>query len=409
MDVSELAVAGRSSGTFTDCSAEDALTGAVDGGRPLSVCLYTPSADPSGMGGHMLDLVAEYAPELDVSLMCWPTEPGQRLLARAAALGATPLALPHPRDPAFGGAIVDFLRRHRPDVFHLHVGTGRENFDGARAARAAGVPAVVQTQHLPWMLSSPGKRPPFFRGLREVDRLIAVSRAQGRTYERIGVPAERISTVPNGVGGRGPGPGRLAAREALGLDPDQPVVMTVGRLVTMKGHRHLVDSTPDLLAAFPDLVVLIAGEGHLRAQLTEQVASLGVGDCVRLLGHRPDARQLLDAADVFVLPSLHEGMPLVAMEAMAVSLPIVATRVTGSAEIVVDGETGLLVPAQDEPALGRALATLLADPALRARMGRAGHRRFLERFTRRRMATHTRAVYDRVLASVDAGPAGRFR
>lgn len=409
VDVSERGVAGRSGGTSTDWRAEDALTGVAEGGRPFSVCLYTPSADPSGMGAHMLDLVAEYAPELDVSLMCWSTEPGQRLLARAGGLGATTLALPHPRDPAFGDVIVDFLRRHRPDVFHLHVGTGRENFDGARAARAAGTPAIVQTQHLPWMLRSPGKQPPFFRGLREVDRLIAVSRAQGQTYERIGVPAGRISTVPNGVGGRGPGPGRLAAREALGLDPDQPVVMTVGRLITMKGHRHLIDSTPDLLADFPDLVVLIAGEGHLRAQLTEQADALGVESCVRLLGHRSDARQLLDAADVFVLPSLHEGMPLAALEAMEVSLPVVATRVIGSAEIVVDGETGLLVPAQDAPALGQALAALLADPGLRARMGQAGHRRFLERFTRRRMAARTREVYDRVLASVGAVPVGRFR
>lgn len=415
VDVSERYVTGISSGTATDWAAREAGNDVEDGGRALSVCLYTPSANPSGMGEHMLDLVAEYAPELDVSLMCWPTGPGQRLLARAAALGATTLALPHPRDPAFSGVILDFLRRHRPDVFHVHVGTGRENFDGARAARAAGIPAIVQTLHLPWMLSSPGKRPPFFRSLREVDRLIAVSRAQGRTYERIGVPAGRISTVPNGVGARGPGPGRLAARQALGLDPDQPVVMTVGRLATMKGHRHLIDSTPDLLAAFPDLVVLIAGEGHLRAQLAEQAATLGVESCVRLLGHRSDAKQLLDAADVFVLPSLHEGMPLVALEAMEVSLPVVATRVIGSEEIVVDGETGLLVPAQDAPALGRALAALLADPVLRAQLGQAGHRRFLERFTRRRMAACTRAVYDRVLGSVGSVgsvgtvPVGRVR
>jgi glycosyltransferase involved in cell wall biosynthesis len=369
-------------------------------GRPLSVCLYTPSADPSGMGRHMLDLVAEYVPELDVSLMCWPTGPGQRVLARAAALGATTLALPHPRDPAFRRVITTFLQAHRVDVFHLHVGTGRENFDGARAARAAGVPAVVQTQHLPWMLSSPGKRPPFFRGLREVDHLIAVSRALGQTYERIGVPAQRISTVPNGVGLRGAGPGRLAARRSLGLDPDAQVVMTIGRLVTMKGQRHLIDSAPTLLSSFPGLVVLMVGEGHLHAQLAKQAAALGVGDRVRLLGHRADARQLLDAADVFVLPSLHEGMPLVALEAMEASLPVVATRVTGSEEVVMDGETGLLVPAQDAPALGRALSTLLADPVLRARMGRAGRQRYLARFSRRRMAEDTLSVYSRVLGSV---------
>jgi glycosyltransferase involved in cell wall biosynthesis len=377
-----------------------------DSGRQLSVCLYTPSADPSGMGEHMLDLVAEYVPHLRVSLMCWPTEAGQRVLARAAALGATTSELPRPRDPAFADVTTDFLHAHPTDVFHVHVGTGREDFDGARAARAAGVPAIVQTQHQPWLLSHPRKRSTFFHGLQEVDRLIAVSEAQRSTYERIGVPVRRFCTVPNGVGGRGVGPGRRAARQTLGLDADQPVVMTIGRLAPMKGHRHLLDSTPDLLARFPGLAVLIVGEGHLHGQLAEQAAALGVGGCVRLVGHRPDARLLLDAADVFVLPSLHEGMPLVALEAMEAGLPVVATRVIGSAEVVVHGETGLLTPAGDAPALGRALAELLADAALRARLGRAGRRRYLDHFTRRRMAEQTRAVYATVLESVGAVPVG---
>ena len=355
----------------------------------------------------MLDLVAEYVPEVAVSLMCWPTGPGNRLLARAAALGATTLALPHPRDPAFHRMIVEFLHGHRADVFHLHVGTGRENFDGARAARAAGVPAVVQTQHLPWMLRSRAKRSPFFRGLGEVDHLIAVSQALGQSYERIGVPAAQISTVPNGVGLRGAAPGRLSARRSLGLGPDELVVMSVGRLVTMKGHRDLVDATPALLDRFPGLSVLVIGDGHLHAQLSKQAAALGVTDRVRLLGHRRDARQLLDAADVFALPSLHEGMPLAALEAMEASLPVVATQVTGSAEVVVDGETGFLVPAQDPPALSEALSVLLDDPGLRARLGAAGRRRYLAGFTRRRMAAGTLAVYSRVLASVGATPPAR--
>jgi glycosyltransferase involved in cell wall biosynthesis len=361
------------------------------------------------MGEHMLDLVAEYAPDVGVSLMCWPTEAGRRVLARAAALGASTLALPHPRDPAFAAAIVDFLHRHPADVFHVHVGTGREDFDGARAARAAGVRAIVQTQHQPWLLRHPGKRASFFHGQQEVDRLIAVSEAQRRTYERIGVSTARICTVPNGVGPRGAVWGRKVARQVLGLDPDQPVVMTIGRLAPMKGHRHLLDSTPDLLARFPGLAVLVVGEGHLRGQLAEQAAALGIDGCVRLLGHRPDARLLLDAADVFVLPSLHEGMPLVALEAMEAGLPVVATRVIGSEEVVVHGETGLLARAGDAPELGRALAELLADPALRARLGRAGRQRYLDHFTRQRMGEQTRAVYATVLESVGAVPVGRRR
>jgi len=375
-------------------------------GRRPSVCLYTPSVDPSGMGAHMLDLTAEFLPQVAVSVMCWPTVPGRRVLERAAALGATPLALPHPRDPSFAEVIVRFLEEEPAEVFHVHVATGREDFDGARAARRAGVPAVVQTLHLPWLLSDRGKQRPFFRALQEVDHLIAVSQAQRATYERIGVPAGRLTTVPNGIRARGPAPGRRAARQALGLGPDQPVVMTIGRLTVMKGQCYLIDSVPDLAAQFPGLAVLVFGHGHLQGRLEVQASALGVEGVVRLLGHRSDARLLLDAADVFVLPSRHEGMPLVALEAMEAGLPVVATRVIGSAEVVADGQTGLLVPPQDPAALGGALARLLGDPGLRARYGDAGRRRYLEHFTSERMAQQTMTVYQQVLQRVPVGLRG---
>ena len=373
-------------------------SGAAGGGdRCRSVCLYTPSADASGMGQHMLDLTAEYVADLDVTFLAWPTLPGQRLLARAAALGARAIATPHPRDPGFAGMIVETLQAWPADVFHGHVGTGREDFDGSRAARRAGVPAVVQTQHLPWVLRHTGKQRPFFHSIAAVDRLVAVSQAQRATYEAIGVPPQLFTTVPNGIPPRGPGPGRAAARRELGLDPDARVVMTVGRLIRMKGQRHLVAAVPELAARFPDLVVVVVGAGHLDGELRAQSAALGVADRVLLPGHRADARRLLDAADVFALPSVLEGMPLAAMEAMDAGLPVVATRAIGTAEVVADGETGLLVPLRDAGALAAALGRLLADPGLRARYGSAGRRRYLDCFTSARMAAQTRAVYEDVL------------
>ena len=371
----------------------------------MRVCLYTPSRDASGMGAHMLDLTAELVGGHDVSLMAWPTEPGQRLLERAEALGARAVPLPHPRDPGFADAIVAFLRACPAHVFHLHVGTGRENFDGARAARRADVPVVIETVHLPWLLG-PRKKPAFLRSIEPVDRLVTVSEAQRRTYERLGVPAERLTTVRNGVRPRGPGPGRAAARRALGLDDDQLVLMTVGRLATMKGQRYLVDATAELVARFPDVAVVIVGQGHLYQTLRDRARELGVSSSVHLTGHRPDARMILDAADVFVLPSRHEGMPLAAMEAMDAGLPVVATRVIGTAEVVAHDETGLLVPPQDAHALASALALLLSEPDLRARFGRAGRRRYLEHFTSARMATETVGVYQQVLQGVPSTLAG---
>lgn len=373
--------------------------------RRLSVGLYTPSVDPSGMGGHMVDLAAEYAPDVDVTVMAWATPAGCRVLDQAAAVGATPFPLPHPRDPAFADTVVQRLRDVPVDVFHAHVGTGRENFDGARAARRAGVPVVVQTVHLPWQMGSPKHRVPFFAAIEPVDRVIAVSELQRATYERIGVPAELLRTVPNGIRPRGPGPGRAAARRALGLDDGQPVVLAVGRFLAQKGHRYLVAAVPELLRRFPDVAVVLVGDGVLREQLVRQVTELGVADHVHLTGFRSDARMLLDAADVFALPSRQEAMPLAALEAMEAGRPVVATRVSGSAEVVVDGETGLLVPPGDSAALAHALGELLADPERGRRYGTAGRERFLAHYTSTRMAQQTLDVYEELLTGTRTRPA----
>ncbi len=362
-----------------------------------SICFYTPSTDPSGMGAHMVDLIAEYAPTADVALMMRPTVGGRRLLDRAVGLGARTVELPSPRDPRFAGVVTGFLDAHPADVFHCHVGTGCEDWDGVRLARRAGCRVVVQTQHLPFLVSSPRKRRAYHHVIEGVDRLTAVSEGLRRTYSRIGVPPERFATVANGVAPLRDRMDRDAARAALGLDARQPVVLTVGRLTHIKGQCHLVDAVPGVLARFPDLAVVLLGDGPLREVLEKRAAGLGVGGAVRFPGHRTDARQLLAAADVFVLPSRHEGMPLVALEAMEAGLPVVATRVIGSEEVVEDGVTGALVPPADPAALEAALAGLLADPDLRRRQGDAGRRRYLARFTRRRMARDTAAMYETVL------------
>ena len=365
----------------------------------LSICFYTPSADPSGMGAHILDLVAEYLPRAEVSVMLRPTDAGQRLLAAAAALGARTVPLPSPRDPAFGPTIAGWLAASRVDVFHVHVGLGWEDWDGARVARAVGCPAVVQTLHQPYLVTHPRKRDRWHHAVADVDRLIAVSVAVRRTYERIGAAPDRLTTVPNGVGPRSGFLGRDRARARLGLDGDRPVVLTTGRLAPMKGQRYLLDAVPALAARFPDLAVVVLGEGALRGALTRQAVDLGVAHRVRLPGHRSDARLLLDAADVFVLPSLHEGMPLAVLEAMEAGLPVVATDVIGTAEVVAQEGTGLLVRPRDAPALADAIGGLLVDPGARRRLGEAGRCRYRAQFTRARMAADTWAVYEQVLCA----------
>ncbi|MGY1812673.1 glycosyltransferase family 4 protein [Blastococcus sp. SYSU D00820] len=369
-----------------------------------SICLYTPSTDPSGMGQHMLDLLAEYTGSAEVSLMVRPTPGGRRMLDRAAALGARPVPLPGPRDPAFARVVTGVLGETRPDVFHVHVGTGSEDWDGARLARAAGCPAVVQTQHLPYLLSSPRRRAGLFHGIETVDRLIAVSEGVRRTYERIGVPPGRMTVVPNGVAALPDRPDRPAARRALGLPPDVPVVLTVGRLTHMKGQQTLIEAAPLLRERHPGVQIVLLGDGPLRERLTRQAAGLGLAGVVRLPGCRPGARALLTAADVFVLPSRCEGMPLAALEAMEAGLPVVGTRVTGTEEVVRDGVTGALVPPGDPRALAAALSALLDDPVLRRRQGAAGHRAWRDHHRLGLMAARTAAVYERTLTSAAGVP-----
>jgi glycosyltransferase involved in cell wall biosynthesis len=374
---------------------------------PGSLCLYTPSTDPSGMGAHMLHLLAAFSGTAEVSLLARDLPTAQWLLERATELGAKTLPLPSPRDPLFGPLITEFLAAHPAEVFHCHVGTGSENWDGVRLARAAGCPVVLQTQHLPFALRSPRRRQAYFSSIAQVDHLIAVSAGLRRSYERIGVPAGLFTTVANGVAPLADRMPRAEARRALGLDPDQPVVLTVGRLTHMKAQWQLVDAVPDLVARFPDLAVVLLGDGPLRDELAERSAALGVAHAVRFAGHRREARRLLPAADVFVLPSKHEGMPLAALEAMEAGLPVVATRVVGNEEVVLDGVTGALVPFGRPDRLSAALAGLLADPALRRRQGAAGRCRYLAWFTGDRMAEETAAVYARqVRASVGRAPIG---
>ena len=368
-------------------------------GRQPSVHLYTPSANPSGMGVHMRCLAEEFVRlGRAVTLMYWANDNAERLFAPAVERGVRLARIPHPRDPRFARRIMEDLDRHPSDIFHLHVGTGRENFDGARAAVAHGVPAIVQTLHMPWMIHNRRKRAAMQAALEPVHRVITVSEWQRTTYQKAGVEAQRLVTVPNGVPRCARPLDRVAARRELGLDARRPVVMTVGRLTLMKGHRYLVEAVPLLLRSFPDLVVVVIGEGDLRGTLSERAERLGVAHAVRFVGHRSDARELLGAADVFVLPSIHEGMPLAVLEAMDAGLPVVGTRIVGTSEAVADGISGRLVPPGRPPALAAALEELLGAPELRRQMSVAGRRRYEHLFTAARMARRTAAVYDEVLA-----------
>jgi glycosyltransferase involved in cell wall biosynthesis len=385
---------------LNDPRTPDVLTGDL-----RAVCYYTPSVEPSGMGAHMLELIAGVLADggAKVVLLCRPTEGGRRLLEAAHDLGAVAEPLPGPREGTFADVVLDALGQWHPEVFHSHVGIGWESYSASGLARKAGVPLILQTQHLPCLLSHPGKRRRLVEALAEFDRVLAVSQGVAETYRALGGPAANIVTVENGIAPSRRALDRRAARAALGLTPQQPVILTVGRLTHMKSQHLLIEATRDVVARFPDAAVVLIGEGRLRLALAAQAAATGVAGSVRLVGHRTDARVLLAAADVFVLCSRYEGMPLAVLEAMEAGLPVVATRVIGNDEVVEHGVTGTLVPAGDASELAAAITALLADPRRRASYGKAGRQRYLQHFTADRMVARTRAQYQELLRRPGCG------
>ena len=191
---------------------------------------------------------------------------------------------------------------------------------------------------------------------------------------------------------------RAAAKAALGVPAGAPTIGTVGRLEARKGTRTLIEAAARLRDTPDAPYVVVAGDGPLRDELAALAARLGVAERVRLLGNRGDVRAVLGGLDVFVLPSLTEGMSNALLEAMAMALPVVATDVGGNPEVIGDAATGVLIPAGESEPMANALAALLADPARRAQLGAAARRRVEERYGARAMVRRLESIYAAVAA-----------
>jgi glycosyltransferase involved in cell wall biosynthesis len=327
-------------------------------------------------------------------------EPGlARLVNEARASGVPTRAVARVTDANVLLRLPGLLRAvgaERPAVFHAHLNWPLACKFGLVAAAFRRVPAVVATVHL------------FVEGLMNrnvrfqmravgaaVDRYLAVSEhVRNRLAAAVRLPERKLRVVPNGID---PAPFARAAdpalRARLAGSPDRPLVFTAARLSPQKGLDVLVSAA----ALVPEALFVVAGEGPERAALEARAEALAVARRVRFLGARDDVPELLAVCDLFVLPSLVEGLPLSVLEAMAAAKPVVATRIGGTVEAVVDGETGILVPPGDASALATAIRSLLADPVRARRTGEAGRDRLRARFTAHAMVGGVSAAYDEVL------------
>jgi len=179
--------------------------------------------------------------------------------------------------------------------------------------------------------------------------------------------------------------------------PDSLVVGTVARLSRQKGIEYLLHAAKTVIKQFPDITFIIAGKGPLESQLKGLSIKLGISDKVKFLGFNDDIPKLLSVIDIFVLPSLWEGMPNVVLEAMAAGKPVIATDTGGSKDIIDSGINGVLVEPKNSEALAEAILALLGDPAQRKRLGESARDKVKERFPIDKMVSKTEQIYTKLL------------
>jgi glycosyltransferase involved in cell wall biosynthesis len=302
-------------------------------------------------------------------------------------------------DPRGLARLARLVRAWRPDVVHSHMVHANLM---ARALRLiAPIPALVSTIHNiyegGWL-----KMAAYRLTNRLVDHITIVSQAAADRFVADGiVPKELLTVVANGVDTEQirnlPAGARESVRRSLGLEREF-VWLAVGRFEIAKDYPNMLRAFARVRAQQPQAVLLLVGRGSLQAETEALAGKLDLGGAVRFLGVRSDVPLVMSAADAYVMSSAWEGMPMVLLEAAAAGLPIVATAVGGNPEVVVDEESGFLVPPRDAEALGSAMLRLTGLPEARRRsMGDRGHDHIRTHYGLGRVAERWEEVYREVL------------
>ena len=322
-------------------------------------------------------------------------QPGSPLAERAGDAGLEVVELPMRGDADFVAvlALWKLIRRRGIDVVHMH--TSHAHSLGSAAATLARRAHTVVTRRVDIGIA----RNVFsaFKYRHGIDRYIAISEAVRRVLIAGGVDGRIIDIVYSGINldrFDGAEPGRL--REEFGVAPGTPVIGHVAALAGHKGQRHLIDAMPRVLEALPAARLFMVGDGNLRGQLESQARELGLQGAVTFAGFRSDVPQWLSLFDVFVMPSVLEGLCTSVLDALAAHVPVVVSDTGGLPEIVQHEQTGLLVPPAQPGPLADAIVRLLRDPELGRRLSEAGRRHVEEHFSAVSMVEGSLRVYDEV-------------
>ncbi len=293
------------------------------------------------------------------------------------------------------------LRQNKVDIVHAHQYT--PFFYGMTARLLYRRPGVMFTEHGRHFPDYPRRKRMLVNRLllTRRDRVVGVGEAVRKALiENEGLSNDRVSVIYNGIDltpFTDKGRDRETARQEMGVSSDDLVILQVARLDYLKDHATALRALGHVVRQRPSAQLVLVGEGPERGKIEELTRQAGLENHVRLLGLRKDVSRLLYAADVFLLTSISEGIPLTLIEAMAASLPVVSTRVGGVGEVIEDGSTGLLAPAGDDSALAEKVLQLAADPQRRSRMGESGRRRAAAIFSESRMHGEYYRLYEDML------------
>jgi glycosyltransferase involved in cell wall biosynthesis len=364
--------------------------------RVLNVLQLIPTLDRSGAEKQMV-LLARGLPrdrfrvEVAALTRLGPLEAE----LRGAGVPVTTIGKRHKVDPPAFARLVRFLKDRRFDVVQTWIFAA--NTYGRLAAFRVGVPVVITAEMAVDLWKGPRQLAVDRWLARWTDRVVGNSRAVVDFYRRAGVADDRLALIYSGIGDEEPPAVDPAeVRASLGLPADAPLALFAGRLAAQKGLDDLINALDLLQHVRPDLRTLIVGDGPLRGHLEDLAHAYRLDGAVRFLGHRDDVPRLLSASDLLVLPSLYEGLPNVVLEAMRARKPVVATAAPGTTEVVVDGQTGRLVPLRNPPALAEAIRSVIQDPDLARRLGEAGRARVEAEFRADAMVAQFADLYEQL-------------
>jgi glycosyltransferase involved in cell wall biosynthesis len=367
--------------------------------RPLAVMMFSNATERAGAEEHILELLRRLDRRLFRLHLACPDE----LLGKYGNdipkdVHVTPIILDHLSDVRGAIRLARTVRQRKIDVLHSHM--FRASLFASPIGTLCGVPVIIETTHVRETWRKGWFKSKFIvdRAVSHlIDRYIAVSEANSRyLIGQKGIPEKKVSVIQNGCSIERVDPARAhpeGIRGSLGFSKSDLVLLVMARLEPQKGHRILLQALSLLRAEFPSIRLICLGTGALKDELTKTVRDLGLENIVRFVGFRSNVGDWLAAVDIGVLPSFYEGLPLTAVETLAAGIPLVATAVDGTPEVVIDGETGHLVPPGDPAAMAEAIGRLARQPELRRKFALAGRDRVLKRFTIQRQVEQTSNLY----------------